>query len=53
MASLVGGYKPDRDERQATLVDSGAPFEEFDSAYYALEESLDLDVAMNSLAASV
>jgi hypothetical protein len=52
MASLVGGYKGDRDERQAVLIDDTAEgaFEQLDSKYFALEESVDLDSAMNCLA---
>lgn len=51
---LQGRYTDDRDARQDVLdqLDNESEFEPLDAEFYAIEESIDLDAAMASLAAS-
>jgi hypothetical protein len=53
MRVLVGGYRRDRFQRQDALlaVTAGGAFDELDAAYYAVEETADLDAVMGSLVA--
>ena len=51
---LQGRYTNDREARQDVLdhLDNESEFEPLDTAFYAIEESIDLDAAMAALAAS-
>jgi hypothetical protein len=51
---LQGRYTNDREARQNVLdqLDNESEFEPLDAAFYAIEESIDLDAAMAALAAS-